>query len=397
MRLLRSSALAAVLAMTAATVVGPSAAQAQISIGISVNFAPPPLPVYEQPAIPEPGYMWVPGYWAWDDDYYDYYWVPGTWAPPPEPGLLWTPAWWGWSNGGYGFHEGYWGQQIGFYGGVVYGFGYDGSGYQGGYWQNNQFFYNRSVNNVTNVNITNVYNKTVIINRGATASFNGPGGATATPTPQQVAVEHERHVPPTALQTQNVKAAAATPSLRASANHGAPPIAAAAKPGAFTGPGTVKAAKAGGAYQPPAAAVQKQAQIRAAHGQVAGPAAHPGPVAPGGKTAAVHPPGAPTTAVKTGNPPNHPPGADERRTVVQPPGHATTPPPPARLRTTPPPPARTTVRPATPPRVETRAVTAPRPSAGPPPHAPPRPPPPKAAPPKPPPPPHGDERKTPPG
>ena len=24
--------------------------------------------VYDQPPIPEPGYLWVPGYWAWDDD-----------------------------------------------------------------------------------------------------------------------------------------------------------------------------------------------------------------------------------------------------------------------------------------------------------------------------------------
>jgi hypothetical protein len=49
------------------------------------------LPVYDQPPIPEPGYIWTPGYWAWDDDS-GYYWVPGTWVLPPEPALLWTPA-----------------------------------------------------------------------------------------------------------------------------------------------------------------------------------------------------------------------------------------------------------------------------------------------------------------
>jgi WXXGXW repeat (2 copies) len=52
---------------------------APVSIGISINIEPPPLPVYEQPPIPEPGYLWVPGYWAWNDDIDDYYWVPGTW------------------------------------------------------------------------------------------------------------------------------------------------------------------------------------------------------------------------------------------------------------------------------------------------------------------------------
>jgi hypothetical protein len=57
------------------------------------------------------------------------------------------------------FHEGYWGPYVGFYGGIVYGFGYEGVGYEGGYWNRGVFFYNRSVNNIRNV--TNVYNKTL--------------------------------------------------------------------------------------------------------------------------------------------------------------------------------------------------------------------------------------------
>ena len=40
---------------------------AQIGVGISVNFGPPPLPVYEQPLCPVDGYLWTPGYWAYDD------------------------------------------------------------------------------------------------------------------------------------------------------------------------------------------------------------------------------------------------------------------------------------------------------------------------------------------
>ncbi|MGB6871180.1 MAG: YXWGXW repeat-containing protein, partial [Acidobacteriaceae bacterium] len=67
----------------------PERGQAQIGIGVSVNFAPPPLPVYEQPLCPAEGYLWTPGYWAWDPDY-GYYWVPGVWVAPPEAGLLWT-------------------------------------------------------------------------------------------------------------------------------------------------------------------------------------------------------------------------------------------------------------------------------------------------------------------
>jgi len=72
-------------------------------IRISVGFGPPALPVYEQPLCPGDGYLWVPGYWAWDDDYGDYYWVPGTWVLAPEVGFLWTPPYWAWADGGWVF------------------------------------------------------------------------------------------------------------------------------------------------------------------------------------------------------------------------------------------------------------------------------------------------------
>src|SRR5215467_2816715 len=72
----------------------PPASRAQVLV--SVTVAPPPLPVYVQPGIPGPNYMWVPGYWAWDFD--DYYWVPGTWVLAPAPGLLWTPGYWAWGG-----------------------------------------------------------------------------------------------------------------------------------------------------------------------------------------------------------------------------------------------------------------------------------------------------------
>src|ERR1700692_3600968 len=99
---------------------------------VSVTFGPPALPVYEQPVCPGDGYIWTPGYWAWDDDSEDYYWVPGTWVEAPEVGYLWTPAWWGWGGEAFIFHEGYWGPTIGFYGGVNLGFGFFGEGYRGG-------------------------------------------------------------------------------------------------------------------------------------------------------------------------------------------------------------------------------------------------------------------------
>ena len=52
-------------------------------VGASITIAPPDLPVYEQPVCPGDGYIWTPGYWAWDGEYY---WVPGTWVMAPKPG-----------------------------------------------------------------------------------------------------------------------------------------------------------------------------------------------------------------------------------------------------------------------------------------------------------------------
>jgi hypothetical protein len=150
---------------------------AQVAIGVSVGFAPPPLPVYDQPICPADGYLWTPGYWDWDGD--DYFWVPGTWVEPPEVGYLWTPGWWGWRDNGYYYNAGYWGPHVGWYGGISYGYGYFGHGYEGGRWDNGHFFYNRAVNRV-NVNVVhNVYN-TRINNRTVNrVSYNGHGGIDA--------------------------------------------------------------------------------------------------------------------------------------------------------------------------------------------------------------------------
>ena len=97
MRTVRSSVLALMLSAASAAILA-GTAQAQVSIDIGANIAPPPLPFYEQPVIPAEGYIWVPGFWAWDDAQADYYWVPGTWVEPPQPELLWTPAYWGWDD-----------------------------------------------------------------------------------------------------------------------------------------------------------------------------------------------------------------------------------------------------------------------------------------------------------
>ena len=221
-----------------------AASSAQIGFGVSINIAPPELPVYEQPMAPGDGYIWTPGYWAYGDD--DYYWVPGTWVMAPEVGYLWTPGYWGWGDNGYLFHGGYWGTQVGFYGGINYGYGYGGHGYDGGRWDNGHFFYNQSVSHV-NVNINrNVYNTRVNETTVNRVSFNGgSGGVQVRATSQEEAEGRAHHIGPVAAQTEHVQTARANPELRASSNHGKPPIAATEKPGAFKESGAVPAKEGG--------------------------------------------------------------------------------------------------------------------------------------------------------
>src|SRR5208283_4400399 len=203
MRLLRSVhwvilALLLILAI-------PTASQAQVAVGISIHVGPPALPVYVQPVIPGPGYLWTPGYWAYGPD--GYFWVPGTWVQPPVVGLLWTPGYWGWAGGAYLWHGGYWGPHVGFYGGINYGFGYGGVGFAGGYWRGGVFHYNTAVTNVNTTVIHNTYVNKTVINNNTTVnrtSFNGgTGGVTAQPTAAERAAENEHHTPATSLQTQH--------------------------------------------------------------------------------------------------------------------------------------------------------------------------------------------------
>lgn len=299
-------ALASALLLSSAT------SMAFVTVGLSITLAPPALPIYEQPAIPAPGYLWVPGYWAWSDD--GYYWVPGTWVMPPQVGYLWTPGYWGWVNGRYVWNPGYWGPRVGYYGGINYGFGYTGVGYAGGYWDHDRFFYNRAVNNVDNVHITNVYNRTVVnpvtLNR---VSYNGgAGGVQARPTPQELAAARGPHIGAAPGQIQQEQAALHNPQLRANFNHGRPPVAATPRPGAFQARGVVGAvASPEGRHVP-----ERSVDLRPhAYGSASGRANGRGPLAP------VHPGGPVAHASSTahgGSPmASPPPRAAEYRSAPQ--------------------------------------------------------------------------------
>ena len=247
MQTLRSAIIAAMVAASPlAFPTSPAWAQACTcgGVGIRAEEAPPPLPEYDQPPMPAPGYIWTPGYWSYNN--VDYYWVPGTWVEPPRPGLLWTPGYWALAGGVYVFNAGYWGPHVGFYGGIPYGFGYGGSGYQGGRWDNGQFYYNRSVNNIGNVHVTNVYEEKVTINNVTNrVSFNGEGGIVARPTAEEELAAHEQHEKLTRQQLDHNRAASISAGAFASTNHGKPDVAATVRPAALTGSGVVRAKSAG--------------------------------------------------------------------------------------------------------------------------------------------------------
>lgn len=193
-------------------------------VRIAVAFGPPVIPVYAQPDCPGDGYIWTPGYWAYDDSVADYYWVSGTWVEAPEVGYLWTPGYWGWGDRGYFFNDGYWGLDVGFYGGINYGFGYWGGGYDGGRWNNGHYYYNTSVNNVGGDRFHNVYNENVDHGNGNNhVSFNGgKGGIESRPNSQQESAAKQNHIPAVAAQTSHAQAARANPEQRAGVNHGNP-------------------------------------------------------------------------------------------------------------------------------------------------------------------------------
>lgn len=161
---------------------------AQVSVGISVRIAPPAIPVYVQPPCPVEGYLWVPGYWAWDEDMDDYYWVPGYWSAPPMIGYYWTPGYWGWIGGVYRWHVGYWGPHVGYYGGINYGCGYGGSGYC------------------------------------------GPGGVNYRPSVREQVAMNDRHIERTSVQAQHQQMAMRDRGSFASLNHGRPATPAVTRP-----------------------------------------------------------------------------------------------------------------------------------------------------------------------
>ena len=87
-------------ALTLAAV--PGAARVGVVVGVA-----PPVPAAETvPPPPGPGYVWQPGYWAWNGA--QYVWVPGTYVVAPYPGAVWVGGRWVHDGSGWVWVGGRW-------------------------------------------------------------------------------------------------------------------------------------------------------------------------------------------------------------------------------------------------------------------------------------------------
>lgn len=90
----------------AATVVQGTAVQTTDGT-IVVMQAPPALQQEVVTARPSSDHIWIPGYWTWRNQRYE--WTSGRWQIPPRPGAVWmAPTWERLADGSYRFTEGHW-------------------------------------------------------------------------------------------------------------------------------------------------------------------------------------------------------------------------------------------------------------------------------------------------
>lgn len=73
---------------------------------IVVMQAPPAAQQEVPPPRPGSDYVWVPGYWSWHTDHYE--WTAGHWQIPPHEGAVWVPPRWEPEGSQWRFYEGYW-------------------------------------------------------------------------------------------------------------------------------------------------------------------------------------------------------------------------------------------------------------------------------------------------
>ena len=81
-------------------------AAAQVTAGLYVDLAPP-LPRYEPYPAPRSGYIWVPGYYRWEEPRRSHVWVEGRWEAD-RPGHRWVYDRWVERDRRYYYEPGRW-------------------------------------------------------------------------------------------------------------------------------------------------------------------------------------------------------------------------------------------------------------------------------------------------
>ena len=92
-----------VASLLAATLV---ASTACASGRVYVRVGPPPLRVEAIAVAPGPRYVWLPGFYRWNNA--EYVWVPGRYELPPRPRAVWVPPHWERHRRGWYFVDGHW-------------------------------------------------------------------------------------------------------------------------------------------------------------------------------------------------------------------------------------------------------------------------------------------------
>ena len=91
-------------AFIACVMVGTACASSRTRVFVRVG---PPAPVVEARVVaPGAGWVWVPGYYAWDG--VAYVWTPGSWRLPPSGRRVWVAPHWQQERRGWFFVEGHW-------------------------------------------------------------------------------------------------------------------------------------------------------------------------------------------------------------------------------------------------------------------------------------------------
>lgn len=73
---------------------------------IYVTQAPPAMQQEVIIARPSTSHVWVPGYWTWRNQRYE--WMAGHWGLPPRSNATWVAPRWEREDNSYRFYEGYW-------------------------------------------------------------------------------------------------------------------------------------------------------------------------------------------------------------------------------------------------------------------------------------------------